>query len=104
MLKSIKKSALLLVLSGVLTGFLLEQCSVFQQVQSFSWCDSDCEQKDNAESKKFGEDEKVSPKELNLNQKFAFGWASYLKTISGEPRSYYSSGHTCIFTPPPERV
>ena len=99
-----KKAALLLVLSGVLTGFVVEQLNIFQQVEISCLNDSDAEQKDSSEAKKFGEDDKFNPEELNLYlQMLVFG-SKYLKSSASEPDGYCSSGHTSILTPPPERV
>lgn len=103
MLKRIKNLALLAVLSGVLTGFVVEQVNVFQHADSICLKETDGEKKDNG-SKKFGHEDKFHPEEWpvhppGLSLKTQLRRALHLKSdmlLSGD--------YVSIVTPPPERA
>lgn len=104
MLKHIKSFALLLMISGVLSGFVLAQLRVFQNPESICLCKSDFEKKGTAKKPNLTEEEKFHPKELpgdpfDLSLKLAY--QSALNTDSKIPAS---GKFISILTPPPERV
>ncbi len=104
MLKQFKNLAVLIALSGILTGFAVEQFKAFQHADSICLNEQDCEKKDNTENKKLGSEDKYHPEELPLDASNLMLFSNLRSALLMQMEIPLSGKFVAILTPPPERV
>lgn len=105
MVNYIQRMLFLLVLSGVLTGFAVEQLYVFSRNDSICLADCDVEKKDKGEeTKKFGEEDKLYPAPHTIPDLPGTSIPIPRSGFSPDDDVLLTLNYRAILTPPPERI
>lgn len=103
MYKRFQHLLFLLVLSCVLTGFVVEHWSLFNHGASLCLNESDTEKGDQSDVKKFGEDDTFRPERYSVLFRLLISSSKAAKPFPPAEDLLHPLATLAILTPPPER-
>lgn len=103
MYKPFQHLLFLLVLSCVLTGFVAEHWSLFDQGASLCLNECDAEKGDPSDVKKFGEDDTFRPEHYSVPFRLLISISRAAKPFPPADDLLHPLATIAILTPPPER-